>query len=154
MPARTIARDAGLRLRCAAPREDRHLPSEDASSQEHCNDVPREFAELARALGHHRESLHRVLASFYRGTMTDLVAMEHAAAHGHWGEVRRLSYRIALGCMQVDAHAATQGLLPLREVHGDLAARAIFFGVYGQHRWRLLETLERAADFVLGQGEG
>ena len=124
------------------------------SSDDPASQVPREFAELARVLGHDREGVRRVVASFYRTTMTDLVALEHAAAHGHWEDVRRLAYRIALGCVQVEAHAATKGLLPLREVHGDVASRAIFFGVYGQHRWRLLETLEHAADFVLGQGEG
>ena len=114
---------------------------------------PRAFADLARVLGHDHERLRRVVAAFYRGTMTDLVAMEHAAAHGQWHDVRRLAHRIALGCVQVEAHAATQGLLPLREVHGDVAARAIFFGVYGRHRWRLLELLEHAADLVLGKGE-
>jgi len=112
--------------------------------------VPEEFTALARVLGHDREGVRRVVASFYRTTMTDLVALEHAAAHGHWDDVRRLAYRIVLGCVQVEAHTAAQGLLPLHDVHGDLAARAIFFGAYGQHRWRLLETLEHAADFVFG----
>jgi hypothetical protein len=117
------------------------------SSDETC--VPHEFATLARILGD-LDGVRRVVASFYRTTMTDLVALEHAAAHGHWSDVRRLAHRIALGCMQVGAHASAQGLLPLRDVHGDLAARALFFGVFGQHRWRLIETLEHAADFVFG----
>ena len=111
---------------------------------------PDPFAGLSRLLGHDAMRVRRVVAMFYRSTCRDLVALEHAAAHGDWPGVRQFAQRIALGCAQVEAHAAAQGLAPLLEVHGDVAARAIFFGVYGRHRWRLLGTLEAAADHVFG----
>ena len=90
--------------------------------------------------------LRRILAAFHRATVRDLLTMEHAAARNEWQEVRRLADRIAIGCAQIGEGAAADCLAPLRDVHHEVTARAMFFAWYAPRRDALLALLDRAAE--------
>jgi hypothetical protein len=105
---------------------------------------------LAGRLGFDEDRLRRVVGAFYRGSLHDLVSLEHAAARGDWAQVRRLAARIGIGCAQVGERNAGEGLAALLEPHCDTAARAIFLNVYEVRRAALLAAIERAGALSFG----
>ena len=111
------------------------------------------FHDLARWLDHDAVRLRRIIATFYRTTVRDLLDLEHAAAHDRWDEVRRFSRRIAIACAQIGEHRAAETMASLHEEHADVAARAIHRSVYGKHRGQMLDLIERAAALLFDEGQ-
>lgn len=105
---------------------------------------------LAGRLGFDEERLRRVIGAFYRGSLQDLVSLEHAAARCDWAQVRRLAARIGIGCAQIGEFGAGHTLAALQEMHCDTAARAIFLNVYEVRRGTLLAAIERAGALSFG----
>ena len=108
------------------------------------------YPVLADRLGFDEDRLRRVIGAFYRGTLHDLLSLEHAAARGDWAQVRRLAARIDIGCLLVGVRGAGASMTALQEPHCDQSARAIFLNVYEVRRGALLAAIERAGALSFG----
>ena len=108
-------------------------------------------AELSRWLQHDAMRTRRIVAAFHRSTVRELLAMEHAAARGEWGEVRRRADRISMGCLHVGEGRAAACLEPLLEAQFGFSLKALYFASYAPRRGSLLRLVERAASVAMGE---
>lgn len=109
------------------------------------------FSDLSAWLGHDATRMRRIVAVFHRSTVRELLAMEHAAARGDWNEVRRLSARIATGCVSVGEPRAAQCLTPLIETQFEYSLRTLYFAWYAPRRGGLLRLLDIAGNVAMGE---
>ncbi|KGQ20268.1 hypothetical protein LF41_804 [Lysobacter dokdonensis DS-58] len=115
------------------------------------DDTDGDFAELSRWLPHDAARVRRIVAAFHRITVRDLLSMEHAAARGDWGEVRRLAERISMGCKHVGETRAAACLAPLLETQYEVSLKALYFAWYAPRRGGLLRLVDRAASVAMGE---
>jgi len=120
----------------------------DEDTQDTCEPPTVPFCDLSRRLGHDPARVGRVLGVYLKVTMADVIALEHGAAMGDWGSVKRLALRLYHGCRIVEEAKAGSIFAAILAASSDTEIRVAFGTSYSRRASELVDLLSRVSDFL------